>query len=118
MSTLCAGADIRREFHEDVVRELQFLGVGVSPGNLSSLPAYALWNASKIILNNGYISLKDFAKFFSDSHVKYTLTNSSIFLERNDLERIYFQSRIVEDYMRFTFGLPPESGNPICTTYD
>ena len=118
-STLCAGVDVLRDFREDVVGELNGLDVGTSPGEWDSTRAFALWNASKVILANGYISFHDFHKLVkSDGDVKSTLTESNIFLVRSDVERIYFQSRTVEDFMRFKFGMPPPSDEPTCTAYD
>lgn len=99
--------------------ELNILDVGTSPGEWDSTGAFALWNASKVILANGYISFHDFHKLVkSDSNVKSTLSKSNIFLLRKDVKRIYFQSRIVEDYMRSEFDMPPRSGDPTCATYD
>ena len=113
------GADVRREFKEVVVGELSALDIGTLPGAWDSTQAYALWNASKAILTNGYISFHDFDKLVkSDRNVQDALTESNIFILRNDVKRIYFQSRIVEDYMRDEFDMPPRSGDPTCTTYD
>jgi hypothetical protein len=118
-STLCAGVDVLRDFREDVVGELKGLDVGTSPGTWHTTRAYALWNASKVILTSGYISFADFEEVVkSDSNVEHALTESNIFLVRNDVERIYFQSRTVEDFMRFKFGMPPPSDEPTCTAYD
>lgn len=118
-STLCAGVDVLRDFREDVVGELKGLYVGTSAGEWDSTRAYALWNASKVILANGYISFHDFHNLVkSDTNVYDALTESNIFLVRSDVERIYFQSRTVEDYMRGEFGMPPPSDGPTCTAYD
>jgi len=74
---------------------------------------------SKVILTSGYISFADFEEVVkSDSNIEHALTESNIFLVRNDVECIYFQSRTVEDFMRFKFGMPPPSDEPTCTAYD
>ena len=118
-STLCAGVDVLRDFREDVVGELKGLDVGTSPGTWHTTQAYALWNMSKVILTSGYISFADFEEVVkSDSSIEHALTESNIFLVRNDVKRIYFQSRTVEDYMRGEFGMPPPSDGPTCTAYD
>jgi hypothetical protein len=97
-------ADVRLKFRIAVVNELKQLGVGTSPGVEPSERASALWNASAVILENGFISFRDFELLLrpsTDDHK--VVVSSNIFLQRDDVERFYFQSKPVEDFMRFKF---------------
>eukprot|EP00035_Acanthoeca_spectabilis_P017065 m.356412 g.356412 ORF g.356412 m.356412 type:complete len:482 (-) comp16605_c0_seq8:2866-4311(-) len=97
--------DVRRKFKLAVVDELVQLRIGTSPGESRSARAFGLWNASAVIVRNGFISFLDFGLFLDPNTDDYTaVVSSNIFLRRSDEERIYFQSKPVEDYMRAKFN--------------
>ena len=98
-------ADVRLKFRIAVVNELKQLGVGTSPGVEPSVRATALWNASAVILENGFISFRDFELLLRPSTEDHkVVVSSNIFLQRDDVKRYYFQSKPVEDYMRAEFN--------------
>ena len=87
------------------MNELKRLGVGTSPGVETSARATGLWNASAVILESGFIPFRNFELLLRPSTDDYTaVVSSNIFLQRDDVEQIYFQSKPVEDYMRAKFN--------------
>lgn len=101
----CRVPDVRRKFKLAVVDELVQLRIGTSPGESRSARAFGLWNASAVIVRNGFISFLDFGLFLDPNTDDYTaVVSSNIFLRRSDEERIYFQSKPVKDYMRAKFN--------------
>lgn len=100
---LCA--DVRRKNRMIVVSTLLMLGISTSPGISRSARGTGLWNASAVILEHGFISSSDFEELLDPSTGDYTkVISSDIFLQRDDVRRIYFYSKPVEDYMRAEFN--------------
>ena len=96
---------MQRKFKLAVVEELSRLGAGTSPGESRAARATGLWNASAVIVKDGFITFRDFGLLLDPSTDDYTaVVSSNIFLRRSDVERIYFQSKPVEDYMRAKFN--------------
>ena len=87
------------------MNELKQLGVGTSPGTESTARAMGFWNASAVILKDEFITFRDFEKLLKPSSDDHTaVVSSNIFLQQDDVKRIYFQSKPVEDYMRAEFN--------------
>ena len=79
--------------------------MGTSPGESRSARAFGMWNASAVIVRHGFITYLDFGRLLdpnTDDHK--VVVSSNIFLQRDDVERFYFQSKPVEDYMRIKFN--------------
>lgn len=95
----------RADLFGDVASELQWLGVSSAPPATRGQLDDAFWKIVDGVVRNGSVSKKFFDDAAPGRQENDMLSSSNIFLLDNKNERVMFQSRPLELYMRAKTGV-------------